>query len=117
LSPLRRGVRDLIERTRRRAPEARVRMDATADVDRRLAAGGLVKVDAVTLGFGPFSLFGRSLLSDRRGVRVHATLQRLADGGTPMLRATGAHYVVLARRPPATPDVAPPTMAARAACP
>ena len=59
------------------------------DVDRVLSQ---------TLGFGPFTVFGRPLLGDRRSIRLHRLLQSLADRGLPALSAAGAQHVVLARK-------------------
>jgi ubiquinone/menaquinone biosynthesis C-methylase UbiE len=55
-------------------------------------------VQSQTIGFGPFTLFGRSLLGDRRSIRLHRRLQALADRGLPALSAAGAQHVVLARK-------------------
>ena len=70
-----------------------------AEVDRFVAAAGLVKEKSRTLGFGPFSFLGAPLFTDERSVALHAWLQRLADAGMPLLRSTGMNYFVLARKP------------------
>lgn len=68
-------------------------------VDRLVAAAGLTKVRSATVGFGPFSLFGRPVVPDGAGVRLHRGLQRLAEEGFPIVRNTGAHYLMLAVKP------------------
>jgi ubiquinone/menaquinone biosynthesis C-methylase UbiE len=68
-------------------------------IDQSLAAAGLVKVRSRTVGFGPFSLLGRLVVPEPFGSRLHQRLQRLADRGFPALRATGGHYLVMARKP------------------
>ncbi len=68
------------------------------ELDRALARAGLQKLFGATCGFGPFSLFGLRILPDALGLKVDETLQALADRGAPLLRATGSHYVVLARK-------------------
>jgi ubiquinone/menaquinone biosynthesis C-methylase UbiE len=71
---------------------------------RLLTRVGLTVKRCKTLGFGPFSLFGRRLLPERWAIKVHRRLQDLADRGTPVFRSTGAQHLVLAWRagsPPA----------------
>jgi 2-polyprenyl-3-methyl-5-hydroxy-6-metoxy-1,4-benzoquinol methylase len=65
---------------------------------RLMADAGLSVVKMQTLGFGPFSLFGWQPLPERSGVGLHQRLQRLATNQVPVLRATGAQQIVLARR-------------------
>ena len=71
--------------------------------DACLVRAGLEKMEGRMLGFGPFTLAQRQLLTDSAGVKLHRKLQWLADAGVPVLRATGAQYLVLARKasPPA----------------
>jgi hypothetical protein len=59
---------------------------------------GLLRVEAATFGFGPFTLLGRRLLREPAAVRLHHVLQRLADRRVPILRATGNQYIVLGRK-------------------
>lgn len=73
-------------------PTSRARFDAA------LVAAGLEKVCSTILGFGPFTFFDRELLSRRAGLKVHRALQRLADHGVPMLRSSGLHYIVMAKK-------------------
>jgi hypothetical protein len=63
-----------------------------------LDAEGLEKLDGVTLGFGPFTLFGQRLLPHSLGVKVHRSLQDLADRAVPFICSRGAEYVVRARK-------------------
>ena len=63
----------------------------------------LVNVKDASVGFGPFRLFNRNVLSDKLGVMVHLKLQKRADDGCPMFRLSGSQYVVLARKEPAQP--------------
>jgi ubiquinone/menaquinone biosynthesis C-methylase UbiE len=67
--------------------------------DRIVAAAGLERVDGSTFGFGPFTLLGRNLLPEPLGVRLNDALQRLADRGLPVIRSTGAQYLLVARKP------------------
>ena len=96
-SLLRKG-RDLIRRRPPRSREVLWRMYSRGFVDRLLTSHGLAKVRAVTVGFGPFTLAGRHAVPRQLEIRVHRSLQRLADHGVPLVRATGSHYVVLAQK-------------------
>lgn len=66
--------------------------------DRELATAGLEKLRGFTFGFGPFTFFGRQTLRGAQAVTLHDRLQRLADRGLPGVRATGAQYMVVARK-------------------
>ncbi|HEV2034869.1 MAG TPA: methyltransferase domain-containing protein [Candidatus Dormibacteraeota bacterium] len=66
--------------------------------DAMLARHHLRKMRARTFGFGPFSFWGRRLVSEGRSVRLHLKLQSLADRRIPGLRSTGAQYIVLAKK-------------------
>ncbi|HKO23432.1 MAG TPA: methyltransferase domain-containing protein [Chloroflexota bacterium] len=66
-------------------------------LERLMSTVGLVIIRCTTLGFGPFSLCRRPLFPETVAIGVHRRLQRLANRGTPVLRATGAQYIVLAR--------------------
>lgn len=68
------------------------------EVDEFLAKGGLERVYSETLGFGPFTFCYKKLFSDRIGIAVHRALQRLADLRLPLIRSTGAQFLVLARK-------------------
>ncbi len=77
-------------------------LHSTAEFDALLRSAGLEKVAGSTLGFGPFTVLGRSVLDDDRAVRLHLRLQGRADAGAPVLRSAGSQYLVLARKPPVT---------------
>lgn len=68
-------------------------------IDQTLATFGLAKIKSTTLGFGPFTFFHGSLLTKKAGIALHQRLQRLAERGVPILRGTGAQYIVLAQKP------------------
>ena len=94
-APLRRAARWLL---RGRDPRARLsKRHRVAEVEGWVRAAGLVKIDSLSIGFGPFSLSGKSSSRRSGGVRVQLGLQRLARA--PIFRATGAQYAVLAREP------------------
>ena len=65
-------------------------------VDAMLAQAGLTPLERRTVGFGPLSFMGRSILQGSRGLRIDERLQRHADAGTPLVRWTGWHYLVRA---------------------
>jgi hypothetical protein len=63
-----------------------------------MSTAELIIIRCMTLGFGPFSLWRRPLFPEPVAIGVHRRLQSLANRGTPVLRATGAQHIVLARR-------------------
>ena len=69
-------------------------------VDGLASQAGLTKVRSRTVGFGPFSLFGRACLAESVGLRLHRRLQALADRDVPVIRSGGHQYMLLAGRPP-----------------
>lgn len=94
-----RQARNYFRRRGRPAVEIRVHCHWPSTLDRYVSAAGLERIDAKSLGFGPFTLNGRRLFDDPTGRRLHRRLQSLSDRGVPGLRGTGSHYLVLARRP------------------
>jgi ubiquinone/menaquinone biosynthesis C-methylase UbiE len=77
----------------------RPNLHTAADAAMLLRAAGLEPLADVPLGFGPFTLFGRSVLPQRIGVYLHRLLQLLAERGALSLRERSGQYVVLARKP------------------
>ena len=103
LQPLRRGVRAALVRIGRRPAQKPpaplpVTFNTIRDVRGWLAGAGLVELRCHSLGFGPFAILGRALLSEPRSIRLHNALQRLADRSLPPLAATGSQHLILARR-------------------
>jgi len=82
----------------RKATPALTRFHSRKLFDTCLVQAGLEKIEGKMLGFGPFTLAQHQLLTDLAGMKLHGKLQRLADGGVPVLRSTGAQYLVLARK-------------------
>jgi SAM-dependent methyltransferase len=90
-----------LKRLRRRlrsAPSggARSRLYFPSHVNALVQAAGFWLGPGTTLGFGPFSFWSRSLLSDRAGIALHRRLQSLADRGVPLMRSAGWHYLLSA---------------------
>jgi hypothetical protein len=67
-------------------------------IDRMLLEVGLHPVERRTVGFGPLSILGRTVLEGAAGSRLDNWLQAQADRGVPGVRWTGWHYVVRAAR-------------------
>jgi hypothetical protein len=79
-------------------PVPKWRLHSIRRLDAELASAGLEKLDGITLGFGPLSFLGFRILTMTAEVKIHCKLQELADRGTPLIRAAGVHYLVLARK-------------------
>lgn len=74
-------------------------MQSPRQFDRWLEQAGFQPIKSATTGFGPFTMFRRILLPHRLGTKVHGLLQHLAYAGWPVLRRSGAHYLVPAKNP------------------
>ncbi|MDQ5814928.1 MAG: class I SAM-dependent methyltransferase [Actinomycetota bacterium] len=100
LEGARRAIKGLLKKAGRyRPPEkALATMHRLREFDSLLENAELLKVRAVTLGFGAFTFMGRRFLSDDRSVRLHHRLQARADRGAPILKDRGNQYLVLARK-------------------
>lgn len=102
LAPLRWSAKQVLRLAGlRRRPAAALdpKMHYPRQVDRLVASAGLRKLSARTVGFGPFTVLGQGILPAATGVRLHRRLQALADRGVAAFRATGCHYMLLARKP------------------
>ncbi len=103
LAPLRRLLKRLLEKVKLRKPRPRtdpelVHMQTTSYIDRVFSQNRLEIKKAFTLGFGPFTFLGRTIVPDSVGIRLHLRLQALADRGVAGIRSTGSQYIVLARK-------------------
>ncbi len=75
-----------------------IQMLTVPHFDQLLASAGLEKVQGMTVGFGPFSVFERKLFPDAVGIKLHRILQDRANRGWPLLRSAGSHYIVIAKK-------------------
>jgi ubiquinone/menaquinone biosynthesis C-methylase UbiE len=66
--------------------------------DAHLYEANLLNIKSTNLGFGPFTFLKHNIFPDQIGVSIHQKLQKYADKGYPILRSTGAQYIVLARK-------------------
>jgi ubiquinone/menaquinone biosynthesis C-methylase UbiE len=98
LAPLRALAKRLLRRTDGASGLPAAKRHDPRALHQLLEGAGLVRVRSASVGFGPFALLGRRLLSERAGVELHRRLQQLADQDFPLLRWTGAHHLVLARK-------------------
>jgi ubiquinone/menaquinone biosynthesis C-methylase UbiE len=70
------------------------------EFEQLLNSARLFTEDGRTLGFGPFTFFGRRILPQGVGVDLHNRLQRLADRGVAGITSRGSQYIVVARKDP-----------------
>jgi ubiquinone/menaquinone biosynthesis C-methylase UbiE len=99
-NPIFRSTKELARRLLRGSRQRRARGHRISlrQCDVLLETSGLEKMESVTLGFGPFTLFNRQLFPPPLGLRVHHRLQALANSGLPVLRSSGSEYIVLAKK-------------------
>jgi hypothetical protein len=82
----------------RHKPGVAIHMHTPWMFDRLVEANGGQVVRKAGIGFGPFTFFRKKLVQELTAIRLHQRLQALADRGLPLLRSTGAHYLVLAQK-------------------
>jgi len=104
LSPVSRPFRSVAKFILRRAGlqteprEFQPKRHTPAQVNRLLHIAGFRKVDSKCVGFGPFTVFRRPVLTSNLGTALHVRLQSLADRRIPPFDVTGLHYLALARK-------------------
>lgn len=98
LKPLKRRIGQVLRSVGLRTRQPRFHAYSLAGFDGELAHAGFDKIAGQTIGFGPFTLGSRSVLSEKTGWKWHLRLQELADKGVPVLRSAGLVYLVLARK-------------------
>jgi ubiquinone/menaquinone biosynthesis C-methylase UbiE len=98
LSPAKELARSVLYRFGRSSPGIRSHLTSGRKFEALLRTTGFEKVEALTLGFGPFSVFRHELLSYSAGLKVHQALQRIAEHGFAPLRSAGMQSIVVARR-------------------
>jgi ubiquinone/menaquinone biosynthesis C-methylase UbiE len=97
LVPLKRFVKRQLERLGFPSSSPTMIFHSNRFIDKTLRGVGLVKIQAMTRGFG-FSL-NHKTLPPPLGTTLHHFLQRLADQNVPGVRSTGMAYFVMARKP------------------
>jgi D-aspartate ligase len=102
LSPLIRALkRVLLAAGLKRGPDrprATARTMSVAQFDRLLARNGIEKLEGAIFGFGPYTFLGRPVLSERTSLRLHTSMQRRADQGSPVIRSIGSQYMIVGRK-------------------
>ena len=69
-----------------------------ADIKRFFAATGFRELKTKSVGFGPFTMFGRPVFGEDLGIALHLRMQALAERGVAPFHKTGSHYIALAER-------------------
>jgi len=80
------------------APKLRPHVVSIGAIRRLLAAQNCETLHGTALGFGPFTFFDREILPHSLGVKLNRRLQSLASRGAPILRSSGAQYLILAKK-------------------
>lgn len=99
LRPLKEAAKSVLRGLHRLQEKARPHRIAISHFDTVLKGAGVHRVDGFTLGFGPFTFLGRELLPRRLSLKLHSALQAWADRGLPVIRLSGAEYIVRAIKP------------------
>jgi ubiquinone/menaquinone biosynthesis C-methylase UbiE len=101
-APLRMIAKRVLQRFGRWSPASgfQAKRHDRHEVHRLMNRSGFQELQSCTLGFGPFTFFGRRLFADSMGARIHRGLQRLASSPRSPFRWTGSQYLVLAAKIP-----------------
>jgi ubiquinone/menaquinone biosynthesis C-methylase UbiE len=98
LSPAKELARSILHRLGHHKSSVGSHLTSAREFDSLLRATGFEKLDAMTLGFGPFTVFRHELLPCRAGLSVHQGLQAIAERGVPLFRSAGMQSIVVARK-------------------
>jgi len=99
LAPARATLRRWRHRSSALGGHALPRRHRPHELDGLLSGAGLEPAaGGSTVGFGPLTFFRRSVLPEPLGRALNTRLQAGADRDMPVLRTTGVHYLVLARK-------------------
>ena len=98
LNPVHAPIRKLARGLQHRNHLLQTQRCSPREFDAILQEAGYATVEGTVLGFGPFTLLGQRVLPDSVGIKVHNLLQHYASRNIPLLRSTGAQYLVLARK-------------------
>lgn len=98
--PLRRYLASALRAAKLLAPSQlpKIHRHSRAQVDSILSDVGLDQLWCGMLGFGPLTLFGKSVLPDSLGIKVHRLLQAAANRNWPILSYCGMQYVVMSTK-------------------
>src|SRR5262249_41497503 len=97
-APLRAGAKSLLRLCGAWSPDSgfQPKRHYPHEVRELLRSCDFEEIESCSIGFGPFTVFGKELLTDAAAVAVHRRLQSLARRGMPPLSWTGSHYLPLA---------------------
>jgi 2-polyprenyl-3-methyl-5-hydroxy-6-metoxy-1,4-benzoquinol methylase len=97
--PGREGLKNVLTRSRVKGPpEVPSNFFSYRSIKRMLERAGMVVERYATLGYGPFTLLGRTVLQEPAAIRVNGWLQERADRGSRVLRTVGAQHLIVARK-------------------
>jgi ubiquinone/menaquinone biosynthesis C-methylase UbiE len=98
LKPIKSGIGKILRSVGMRTLRPRFHAYSLKEFDHELENSGFEEIAGQTIGFGPFTLCNRRLLSEDIGWKLHLSLQKLADKGVPLLRSAGLVYLVRTRK-------------------
>jgi ubiquinone/menaquinone biosynthesis C-methylase UbiE len=100
LRPLRRYLASALRRAKllSRPQSPKIQRHSRREFDSILSGAGLDKLWSVMLGFGPLTLFGKCILSDSLGIKVHRLLQAAANRQSRIVSFCGMQYLVMSTK-------------------
>jgi ubiquinone/menaquinone biosynthesis C-methylase UbiE len=76
----------------------KIQRHSRREIDCILSEAGLDKLRSVMLGFGPFTICGKSFLPESVGIKVHQLLQAAANRELPIVSFYGMQYLVMSKK-------------------
>jgi SAM-dependent methyltransferase len=101
LRPLRRYVASALRAAKLLPPapdSPKIQRHSRCQIDCILSDAGLDRLRGVMLGFGPFTLCGKSFLPESAGIKVHRLLQAAANRELPIASFYGMQYLVMSSK-------------------
>jgi ubiquinone/menaquinone biosynthesis C-methylase UbiE len=102
-APLRTMAKHVVQRVGGWSPDTgfQAKRHDRNEIHRLMNRSGFQELRFCTIGFGPFTFFGKRLFPDSTGTRIHHRLQTLASRRRwSPFRWAGSHYLVLATKIP-----------------
>jgi len=100
LRPVRRYLGSVLRQAKLLPPphSPKIQRHSRRQLDSILSDAGLDKLRSGMLGFGPFTLLGKSVLPRLLGIKVHRLLQAAANRNWPILSSSGMQYLVMSTK-------------------
>jgi ubiquinone/menaquinone biosynthesis C-methylase UbiE len=101
LRPVRRRLASALRAAKLLSPapqSPKIQRHSQREIECILSDAGLDRLRSVMLGFGPFTLCGKSFLPESAGIKVHRLLQAAANRKLPIVSSYGMQYLIMSTK-------------------